>query len=636
MRAFLRYLREHPRQRRLLTATLALAAGLLAAVSAYPLIDEYLVIRRLGSDDRQVRTRAIARATEMASENDRMLRRLEAALETEDDEEFLAVAEVLRNLREFHTDSRDREAIDRLRALRLAEPLTGDADEAQIEARVLLLMRIISEGRDNAYVRRALSAVAESPLPRLREPAAILAARLGESDTLGMLLDDDDSAVRTTAALSAAAGQCTALAGKLRDVFRTSEDTNVVAAAGYALAILNPATASEVVLSRLLETDDADLRDRLLLTTPLMDGGESAVAEIMERVKADGGFAPAAALVSAARMKLASAGAPARKVLKAAAAGSEEITESQVMAAMEVARALEMDVREELNAYCRRHWSDRLSLSNGIAGRLLAEQTTRRGDGEDVSEAIETLRRAAIYHRYVQSVEGEGTGTPRASAEAAAGLWLLDAEDAESTVRRMARRESPQAGDTIAWRLAQIDRRRAFELALTMLPEPGAAPERRVYNDNERACGAMLLALSARSTEQQNRAKSRIKQRLDHVNEPFAVRASLQCALAALGDDKAVATVREFLTAGAVPPRRAVTALLSAGEKAALDWLLWNRSLDDAEVLRLLIDDELAEVLAVTAGELPRVDPAAGTDLRPWQLEILRVHYVINRGRLRV
>ncbi|MGC9454308.1 MAG: hypothetical protein ACP5HU_05540 [Phycisphaerae bacterium] len=640
MKALLAHLRTHRRQRRLLTAAVALTAGLLAAVLGYPLIREYLTIHRLGSEDPRVRARAVARATELASDSPRMVRRLEAALETDDDEQFLAVAQVLRNLRQFYTDGRQPEAIDRLRALRLSEPLPPDAEQVRIEGRVLLLMRIIAEGRDNVHVRRILSAVAGSRFPQLRVPAAMLAGRLGDCETLGRLLEDDDSAVRMAAALSAAAGRCTTLAEKLADILRSDGEAEVAAAGGYALAVLDAPAASEPVISRLLETDNAELRDPLLLTAPLLAGGDSAVAELIERSQTDGGFAAAPMLLAAARMELASAAPAARDVLAAAAEGSAKVTESQVLAAMEVARAMDIDVREELNAYCRRYWSARLSVSMAAAARLLAAQTAARNDGGKVREIIDTLLRAAEYDRYVQATddsrETSARGTPRASAEAAAGLWMLDAAQAESLVRRITGDENPQAGDTLAWRLAEIDPERAFELGLAMLPEAGAPPERRIYNDNERACGAMLLALSARSHEQQRLARSRIRQRLDHINEPFAVRASLRCALAALGDEQSAAAVREFLSADAVPRPRALTALLSAGDKNALDWLFWNPSVDDGEVLGLLIDEGLAEVLAATAAELPRVPAAAGAGLRTWQLQILRVHYAINCHGLKV
>lgn len=634
MRAFPRYLRTHRWQRRLLTATVALIAGLLAALAAYPTVQRELLLRRLGSDDPAVRAGAIARAVERAEQDPRLLRRLEEALETNDDAKFLAVAEVLRNLRRFHTNRRSGEAIDRLRALRLENPLPDGYSPADAEARVMLLMRTIADARDNVHVRRSLRAVAASRSPQLRELAAVLSARLGDCETLSRLLDDDDTGVKSTAALAAAASRCRELTDKCTEIFSETDDVAIASAAGYALAALDAQSHSELITRRLLETDSRELHDRLLLTSPMLEGGNTAVIEIIRRSRNAGVFAPAAALTAAARLRLTEAAPAAREVLAAAAEGSERLTESQVMAGMEVARALDMDVRDELDAYCRRHWSRRLSVSMAEAARLLAEQTAETNDADLRAQVVDTLVRAASYDAYVRLTGDDvdaAQPTPRASAEAAAGLWTLGVEDAESYVRRSAGSEDALSRETIAWRLSRSDPRRAFELGLALLPEPGAPPEQRVYNANERACGAMLLALSA-ETDQQQQARMRIGRRLDHVNEPFLTRGSLQCALAAMGDEDAAATVRELLVSGVFPRRRAMTALLATGDKAATDWLLWNRSLGEDEILQLLIDDGVSEVLREFAPDLPAVERSVGADVRRWRLGVLRVHYAVNRA----
>jgi hypothetical protein len=658
MRALPGYLREHPWQRRLLTAGLALAAGLLAAVLLYPTVRDHLVLRRLGSDDPAVRARAVQRATALAAESPRTLRRLERVLETEDDEAFLAAAEALRNLGRFHTPERSGEAIDRWRALQLAEPLPGDPVPADVESRSLLLMRMIADGRTNPYVRRALASVTDSPAPALRRLATTLAGRLGDAATLHRLLDDESIAVAADAALAAGCATFTQaesfedpttpegeLLSALLDTLRQADSAEQASAAAFALANLRSSRSADAIARRLAETDDAVLRDRLfhVVSAPPWPGAGPPIAEVIRRSREAGHYPPAAALLAAARLKLEEARPAAREVLTAAGEGSEELTEPQVLAAMEVARSLDLPVRAELDAYCREHWRPRLSVSMAEAARLLGEQAAAGGEDAPLHDRnTETLRRAALYGAYARIASvtrpAEIPDTPRASAAAAAALWTLDPAAAEPYVRELAGDEDPLAGDTIAWRLSRADGAGAFGLALRMLPAPGAPPGERVYDADERAAGAMLLALSARTTDQKHRARRRLRRRLDSVPEPFLVRGSLRCALAILQDEESRGIVRELLASGVFPRRRALTALLATGDKAALDWLLWmwNPSLTEGYVLELLVDHGVSDVLAATAPGLPPVDAAASPDLRRWQLRILRQYYAIRRSGVRV
>jgi hypothetical protein len=659
MRALPGYLREHPWQRRLLTAGLALAAGLLAAVLGYPTVRDHLVLRRLGSDDPAVRARAVRRATALAAESPRMLRRLEHVLQSKDDETFLAAAEVLRNLGRFHTPDRSGWAVDRWRALQLAEPLPANYAPADVESRALLLMRVIADGRDNAYVRRALADAAESPAPALRRLAATLAGRLADPATLDRLLADEADAVAADAALAAGCASFPEdarfqdpttseyeLASALLGTLARGDGVERASAAAYALSKLpTPSShAGDAVADRLRETDDPLLRDRLchVVGAAGESWGDTAAMDIFRRSRRNGDFPPAAAMLAAARLELAEAAPAARDVLSAAAEGSDELTEPQVLAAMELARSLNLPLREELDAYCRRHWRPGLSVSMAEAARLLAEQMANDPDGDAAlrERNVETLRRAALYGAYAKIAAMtrpvEAWDTPRASAAAAAALWTLDQAAAEPYVREAAGDEDPLSGDTIAWRLSRADPDAGFLLALRMLPAPGVPPGERVYDADERATGAMLLALSARTADRKQQARQRLRERLDSIPEPFLVRGSLRCGLAALGDEESRRVLGELLASGVFPRRRALTALLAAGDMSALDWLLWNPSVSDRGALKLLIDDGLSDVLAETAPDLPRVDGAADPDLRRWQLRILRQYYAVRKGSLRL
>ncbi len=635
MKAFLLYLREHPWQRRVLTAALAVVAGMLAAVLAYPVVRDHLLLRRLASEDHREQSVAVAQATVLAAQNPRTLRRLERALRTEDDRKFLAVAEVLWNLGRFHTPDRDPTSIDRWRALQLASPLAAEYTPDALAGRLSLLMRTITDGRDNRYVRGALSSAAGSHAPELRRLSATLAARLEDCDTLERLLKDDSEDVAAQAALAAGVGGCASVADTLTDVFGESDSVEVVSAAAYALAIIDAESWSELITHRMRNTETAELRDRLLLLSPVLDTAEPAVEEILEQARRQEDFPPAAALLAAARMGIEVASQSARDVLAAAAEGSDKLNEPQVLAAIDTARVLDVPVVRDLDAYCRGFWSHRLSASMGAAARLLAEQADVDEEPEVVERAIDTLRRAAVYPPPdPQSGEPKSPGTPGASAEAAVGLWILGCEDAEQYVRRISRRGNAIAVDVVAWRLSRADTEAAFELGLRMLPVPGVPPEQRVYNDNERATGAMLLALSARTPQQRQDALQRMRRRLDRVAEPFIVRTSLHCGLVILGEQDSRPMLREVLSGEVFPPRRALTALLASGDRAALDWLLWNPDLTDAELLELLIDEGFAEVLAEAVPELPRVDMGVGPDLRFWQLRICRQYYLVHRERL--
>jgi hypothetical protein len=87
-------------------------------------------------------------------------------------------------------------------------------------------------------------------------------------------------------------------------------------------------------------------------------------------------------------------------------------------------------------------------------------------------------------------------------------------------------------------------------------------------------------------------------------------------------------SVREF------PRRRAITALLTRGDRAALDWLLWNPDVSSADAIRWLVHHGLGDVLEQLAPALGPVTGAGGDRLVGWQLALLRAQYAVQRDRL--
>ncbi|HDZ44476.1 MAG TPA: hypothetical protein ENH80_11100, partial [Phycisphaerae bacterium] len=82
MNQFLSYFRQHPWQRRALTFLVSLVIALVAAVTLWPVIDDHLLIRRLGDESDWLRERAVREAATQIRQSPATLRRLQRALRT--------------------------------------------------------------------------------------------------------------------------------------------------------------------------------------------------------------------------------------------------------------------------------------------------------------------------------------------------------------------------------------------------------------------------------------------------------------------------------------------------------------------------------------------------------------------------
>jgi hypothetical protein len=689
MRQALRYLRRHPWQRRALTAAVAMVLGMTAAVLVYPIARDHLLIRDLGSDDPRVRSDAAAELAAIARRSQATLHRLERALGTDSDARFSALAAVLVRLRQFDVPRRDRLWIDRHRALRFESVRRHSPPKAV--ARWLLTDQLLC-GRDNRYVRRLLAAASGDEFAPLRELAAALAARLGDDAAIRRLLADDEPRVAAAAALDAAIAERAALAEDIAALIERRGGLDVISAAAYALAKLAPTQYAPRLCDMLPEADEPRLRDRLLHVMTVLDGPSArrAVRDVLASSRAAGRPPSAMALVAAGKLNVAEAGRDVRDVLAAAARPGSAVNRGQLRAALLAAKALRTPARPETYAVCDGLWSAELDHTLVAAARVLAEQAKLeqpdRPDAPTPEQCIALLRKAALWAAPSRGPGPDGAAasgaaapttsraattppaaraTPLASAAAAIALWSLrpsasqfktsaqdsgrrcgevDTQSSAYFVRLAARHESTLPGDLIAWHLARSGRTEAFQLGLEMLPpplDPARPPEAqppRVYSRQERAAGAMLLALSARTEQQIRQAVRRIESRLiggRHWREQdFYERGAYRCALLILGQRQQARAVRELLEGRTFPQRRALTALLAAGAEDALRWLFWDVQVAPRDVAMLLVDRHLGEVLAAAAPSLPAVDIAASEDLLLWQLRILRDFCAIRQGTL--
>jgi hypothetical protein len=180
----------------------------------------------------------------------------------------------------------------------------------------------------------------------------------------------------------------------------------------------------------------------------------------------------------------------------------------------------------------------------------------------------------------------------------------------------------------VAWHLARVDPQRAFQLSLTMLPPLDAPQDQREDRDNVRTCGAMTLALAARTPEQKKQAVERIQSRLEDEKERNVLW-SYKAALLILGQSENFDTVAALLDIEGFPLRVSTLAMTAAGSRRALDGLLWN--FDDDDLATVLINQCGLDVLNAVHG-LPRIDPAAFGDLLNWQMRIVRCGYAMHRA----
>jgi len=644
----IRYFREHRWQRRAITGLLAFVAGTLLALLLYPVVRDYRLIKKMGSEDDAVRTAAILRAVSLARASKATLQRLNDALATRNDTQFAAIAAALLALDQFDTPRRDPLQIDRLRAIQVAEH-GDDGAGAAAEVRRTVLVEIILSGRSNPHVLRALAAASSDPSVAVRELAGVLAGQVGDAQALDRLLADSDTTVASAAALcSGLTGPETSPAAKLLSMMDRADDVEAVSAAAYALARTRPAESSPRLCRLLRETDDARLRDRLLHAAIFLndDLARQTVRGILERNRKAELYPPAMALLAAGRLDLAAAETDIRQTLTGRR-GKGELLEAHLLAALRAAELLNLRHRAEAEMLCRKLWRPGRPLTLMAAARALGRELDSAqppGEAPSWAQCIETLRAASAFSARPTSgpavAPQTAATTPLPSAAAAVALWLAGTAEAEHEVRDAAAGQTTLPGDYAAWHIGRSGMAGAFELGLTMLPALDAPTELRVYNDNERAAGAILLALSAGTPQQRALAAERVLSRLEGGplggEDDFYVIGAYHCALLMLGKEDSAPFVRELQGKRAFPRRRVFTAHCAVGDRQGLDWLLWKRRIPRQDIAYLLAVRGLGEVIAVMAPQMPAMDIAGDDDLRLWQVRIMQYYWGIHRRSIRL
>ena len=687
-----RYLRKHRWQRRLLTSLIAVIIGGTLGVLLYPryerrelrLRDE-AIIGNLGSADSAKQLAASAKIMVLAEEsedtfdrvvgalaggNDRQfvavvailkslsrrspeararlsggaaMAQLDAALETDSRSRFTAMVSLLQSLGKFDIPTRKGLHLDHLNAIYM-EIERQDANSEHVDGRWTTLREVLTDGRDNRYVRQALALGAGDASADVRKLASILAARLGDASAdkvLGSLLADKEPGASAAAALSAAAGGRTGLVDALKKLLDSAADDEVTSATAYALATLDAAGSAERICAMLLDARSSPpLRDRLLhvMTVLNNDPARKAVSSVLGAARRDQRYPPAMALLAAGKLKMTEAEPDIRAVLTTSRKKGKRHT-GHLQAAIAAAELLDLSVREELFPLCRDAWGLWDPLTAVSAVRALGRQAAKKQPQHKATreQCVYLLRLAAATGHGHQLWPGRVdpvAAAPIAGTAAAVALWLLDSTECGSKRIRNATHHTDEKkslpGDYMSWHMAASAPADAMTaLGMAMLPPLRGG----VHNDQERAAGAMLLALSARTASQKADAVARISLRLKREDKTL-ISGAYRCALLILGRRGELATVRALRGLRNFPRRRVMTALLAVGDKNTVDWLLLDRNKPLEDVAGLLTTAFIGEVLTAAAPALPAVDLAGDGGMQKWQARIMRHHWGVRRARL--
>ncbi len=626
MRAVLHYFRQHPWQRRAITLSLAAISGVGAAWLVWPVLRDRQILGLLGSPDATQRHRGILWAQRVAPKRPELLRLLEGKLDEADDRQFAAIAEVLIQAGRFKAPYRTDEQLDRYAVVNLA--LAKGKGPETVHRRLLWLGQLILSGRDNAHVRRALALAADDVSPEVRQSAAVLAAKLGDERTLSALLGDGQAAVRAEAALAAA------LAGQSRHVpaiaaiFDRHRSGPLMCAAAYALAQLAPRAHGRRIVDRikeLLPTGSAAEVDQLLCAAGLLERDlivEAARAALACPTGSGGTnrIPSAMAFVLAGRAGLADAKPRIAAVVDGMIARKEELTMGEAVtlaATVDAARRLGMPA-SFFRKVLRELWHPGTSLAMIFAAEALGRSSAAAGH----DETLALLRAAADDSR-----------APVPAAAAAVALYRLapDSPQTLEALRAVCSSETYLAGDYLAWHLSRVPLPGAERVALAFF-----GPNE--YDRAVRSVGAVLLALLARRTGRAGEVCRLIEARLrgglyGPERDPF-VAGSYCCALVILGRRDFARDIRTLSYSDTFPKRRALTALLLAGDPEGFDRVLAAVEFDPAEADSYLTGRLMARVYAAVAPELPPFYLAGPAAVRYWQCRVLRDYYLIHRSSL--
>ena len=619
MRAFLRYFREHPWQRRAVTLSVAGILGVLAAWVALPIVRRHEILRMLGSEDFARRREGIERATPYALRHPELIEVLEDHLDASDDRRFSAMMEVLGRLGRYDSPRRTGEQKDRYLAISFHA-------SRQTSPRLTWLFRTVLGGRDNAHVRRTLAGALADESVQVRGESAVLAVRLADDQALLTLLGDGDPTVRARAAEAAGLAKRNACADAIGALLSDDRTDAEIASAAFALARLDPRRHARAIVSaadRALSAGRDELVEKLLVVAAELP--PETAGPFVRKVLAGNGLPPASAFVAARKLKLPEALPAAQAAIDRLIAGKEGMTVGQAMVLAAAVRAAD-ELGAPVAVY-RRVMSELWHPGPGVSLAMVfaAEALGRREETLKDPESLSLLSAAA-----------EDGRAPLAAASAAAAVALdrlePGSERTSGALWAVCGSEAYLAGDYVAWHLGRSpQRRRAGEVAAELLA-PG------VFDKEVRSVGALLLAMVYRDTDKASTAERIIRARLQPRTrageiDPFAA-GTYQCALMILGADDVEQDVIRLSRADLFPKRRALTALMLRGHPAGLDRMLADKLPDPERIDSYLSGRLIARVVRALRPDLAGVDLDAPVSVRYWQCRLLRDDYLIHRSSL--
>jgi hypothetical protein len=651
MIGIMKFIRKHPMGLVLATSILLLG-GLVATAIFYPLWVDARLIEQLDSSDSFVRQQAIQDASRRVKIRDAMKDQLLAALDTTSDKQFFSIVSALRFA---GVKLKNQLHIDRTTTIEFAtapDPKT----------KVWLLAEIVNERRDNRYTRQALKVAAGSEHVSVRIGAALLAAMLKDDAILGQLLGDDDKVVRGAAALDAGLAGRTELAATLEKLLG-DDDPTVAGNAAAGLAHMDSDKHAPQLCELLITTSDEILRQRLchVMTILNNDAARQAMGKLLSGSNEKQTLSPIA-ILAGGKLNADGAADRIREILDTAVK-ERKTDRNLVHAAIDAAGMLNIPADDQLYKICRKYWNPDVGAEMMFisAARLLGRQNPKTSNPKEVQQ----LLMGAAYYAHRQPTTGPAKPvetTPVASAAAATAVWLLNPSSdptmklehvrsepgiIEFTGQRLtaarvvldAAEASILAGDYIAWHIGHSSRPEAFGLGLRMLPPIGAPLDRRIYNENARGAGAMLLAFAAKSDEQKKIAIQRISERLNpgdtHSGEDDPILAGrYRCALLILGQADIVEVVRDQRNNSGHAVPAAMTALILAGDPETMDYLMYNTQIPLNDIAAYVVYDGLGRVLATVGPKLPTIDTSARVAIQLWQARIMRDYYMIHRSAL--
>ena len=673
----------------MMTSLIAMTVTIGLVLVGYPYVEDYMLVRRLGNPDRAIREEAIKQAIMIVQQDEHALKSLNRSLDDCDDTTFQSIAYVLTRAKKFYVPGRDDRQFDRhdvLTMLKTSSPqsrlyllrnlLLNGRDNPYIRNAARATVKDDYPGvRELGSVLAASLAEDDALKTALRDEdpsvqawaavAAGLADRKGTQEVLAQVFKDRCQASTTRPArdytttapgatsapslgkpTTASAGTTTQKAGEPKPISLSRASTEpasapalspvdgdreVISAAAFALSRFDAAKYVSAIAHEASATRDPRLRERLLHVLGLSPREVAAplVAAMLAQAKDN----PSPALLLAAgKLGLVEAQGPIRKILHDVVLPDQPQPVPLVRAALQAGGDLHLPLEVELTDFCKKLWYPREEPSLMAAARLLGEQPPD-ASGKYPPARANLLGLLARYTWIsVPDAKGETQEkyTPFASAAAAVALWQMRWETADETIKD-AVDLAPKArlpAHYVAWHLARLDPERAFRLALTMLPAADAPTDQREDRDNVRTCGAMTLALAARTPAQRAQAIGRIQSRMEDEKDRNVVW-SYKSALLILGQMDNLDVVAALLNVEGYPLRVSTLALTAAGSRRALNGLLWNFNNDD--LATVLFNQCSLDVVNAVHG-LPRIDPAADGDLLNWQMRILRCGYAVHRA----